>query len=358
MERYEPYASIDTAQHPVTDFGSREILYLSGDLSYVEPDFRVWAINNKKTRFKCWTGLLQTRESQAREDYNPCDSSLTSMADAQLGAQAILTVISLGTNLLTGTSVREVEVDKAKVLALLQQTNVLGQLKEQREAKKRLAYREEFSKAQTASALNAFIQRYSNNDPDGLVPKATANLAEASVNDYRTAFDSAQTSSVLNAFIQRYQTNDPDKLIPKAIERRDLALISERQAAEQQRQTNAQEVERIQKRLVDERRRVNAALQTPGTKVCASYLGTREEYAGLIVGNVPVTNKIPGTYIVTGFTEGFSVNRLQIRTGTIRHTNRTGTTVIINSPLTISGIGVTFQPGTVFWDDLGNWMPC
>lgn len=324
----------------------------------MEPDFQVVLINNKRNRFKCWTGLVHSRESQGREDYNPCDSSLTSTVDAQLGAQALLTVATLGMNVLTGTSIREVAVDQAKVLALLQQTNVLGQLKEQKEAKERLAYQEAFANARTATALNAFIQRYSNNDPDGLVPKATEKLTQASLNDYRMAFDAARSSSALNAFIHRYQTNDPDRLVPKAIERRDLALASERQAEEQQRKLSAQEAERNQKRLADERRKINAALQTPGTKICASYLGTRDEYLGVMVGHSPQTNKIPGTYIVTGFTEGISGNRLQIRTGSIRHTNRSGNTVIMNSPLTIGDIGVTLQPGTVFWDSVSNWTPC
>lgn len=350
--------SIDTAPRPVADFASREILYFSSDLSYVEPDFRVVLINNKRNRFKCWTGLVHSRESQGREDYNPCDSALTSTVDAQLGAQAILTVATLGMNVLTGTSIREVAVDQSKVIALLQQTNVLGQLKEQKEAKERQAYQDAFTNARTATALNAFIQRYSNNDPDGLVPKATEKLTQASLNDYRMAFDSAQSSSALNAFIQRYQTKDPGNLVPKAIERRDLALVSERQAEEQQRKLSAQEAERNQKRLADERRKINAALQTPGTKVCASYLGTRDEYVGVMVGNIPMTNKIPGTYIVTGFTEGVSGNRLQIRTGSIRHVNRSGTTVTMNSPLTIGDIGVTLQSGTVFWDNMSNWTPC
>lgn len=350
--------SIDTAPRPVTDFASREVLFFSSDLSYVEPDFRDSNINQKSKQFECWTGALQTSKSQHRSVYNPCDSSLTSTIDARLGTQAMLTVFSLGTNLLTGTTMRDVAVDQAKVIALLQQTNVLGQLKQQKEVKERLAYQEEFSKARTTNALNAFIQRYSNNDPDGLVPKATEKLAQASINDYRSAFDSAQSSSSLNTFIQRYQTNDPDKLIPKAIERRDLALASEQQAAEQQRQSNAREAERMQKLQADERRRFATALQTLGTKICASYQGTREEYVGVMMyGHIPLTDKIPGSYTVIGFTEGISGNRLQIRTGSIRHINRSGNAVMMNS-LTISEIGVTVQPGTVFWDNMSNWTPC
>lgn len=350
--------SIDTAPQPVADFATREILFFSGDLSYVEPDFRDGNINQKSKQFECWTGALQTSKSQHRTVYNPCDSSLTSTVDARLGTQAMLTVFSLGTNLLTGTTMRDVAVDQTKVLALLQQTNVLGQLKEQKEAKERQAYQDAFTNARTATALNAFIQRYSNNDPDGLVPKATEKLTQASLNDYRMAFDAAQSSAALNTFIQRYQTNDPDKLVPKAIERRDLALVSERQAAEQQRQSNAREAERMQKLQADERRRLATALQAPGTKICASYQGTREEYAGaMLFGHIPLTDKIPGSYTVIGFTEGISGNRLQIRTGSIRHINRSGNFVMMNS-LTISEIGVTVQPGTVFWDNMSNWTPC
>lgn len=346
---------ISTAAREIPDFSEREILYFSKDLSYVDPEFSDVAVDPKSGRFRCMTGVLRTKGDNHTSRYNPCQSSLTKTIDAKLGANATLAVASLGISLLTGTTVREMAVDKAGVLALVQQTDVLERLQKMNAAEELLAYQQAFNKAKSITALSAFITRYSNNDPEGLVAQAIERREIAVAKDYRGGLANASTSTTLDAYIQRYQGNDPYNLIPKAIERRDQLRIEERKVAENERLRRAADEEQRRKLEMESRNRMLAILKTPGTKICNGYDGLLERNLGAVTMYGPVTKKISGRYTVLAVTEGAAGSRLQFRVSTIYHTSTSGDTTTMNA-LTVGSN--TFQPGAVAWDDIANWSVC
>lgn len=235
-------AAVATTPPTLKDYSDSEILFFAKDLSLVDPDYRTGQVMSKTGQFSCSTGLLQPGTSQI---YEPCHSSLTSTTDAKLGTQAVLAVASLGISLVTGTTLREVGVDREKVLALIQQTDTFNRLQQLKREEELVEYRQAFQKAKSASALKAFIDRYSSNDPDGLVPQAIEKREIAKGSDYRNAFAVAKTSTALDVLIQQYQNNDPDNLIPKAIQRRDQLRIEEQRAGVERNQRQAIEAERM-----------------------------------------------------------------------------------------------------------------
>ncbi|SFM95271.1 hypothetical protein SAMN05660284_00088 [Formivibrio citricus] len=116
-------------------------------------------------------------------------------------------------------------------------------------------YRAEFRNAASSSELNGFIEKYKDNDPDGLVPQARKKIPAAQKYEreqerlaaikrakeereaYRTAFKNASSSSDLSAFVERYKNNDPEKLVPKARQKISAAQKRERdQSAKQERE--------------------------------------------------------------------------------------------------------------------------
>lgn len=343
-------SAIETRQLPVEKPADKEILFFSMGLDLVEPNFRDWELSKTTGQITCRSGMINKRNS-GRSSYNPCDSSLTSTIDAKVGTQAVLTVLSLGLNVLTGTGVRDVAVDKTKVLALLEETKALERVREKKAADDRQAYLNAFTNAKSSSALNAFIQRYTDNDPDELVPQAIELRDQAKANEYRRAFENATTVAALDAAIQRYQGNDPEGLISKALERRKLLYAAE------QKEAQIQAVKATYQQMVEAgrlRQRIDS-VKVIGTKICNSEIGVRHEYQGLIGPNGPVTRPVAGIIKVTGFTEGVSGDRVQIRAATIVHTNQTGNAVHSNS---YEFRGIRIAPGQIFWDEAANWAPC
>lgn len=93
-------------------------------------------------------------------------------------------------------------------------------------------YRTEFAKATTAPSLKHFIERYQDNDPEGLVQQARSKHPGQELDDYRAAFDRAMSTQVrednglgdpgifrkeaLHRFVESYRTNDPERLAMKA----------------------------------------------------------------------------------------------------------------------------------------------
>lgn len=343
-------ASIENRARQIDKLSNKEILFVSRDIREVEPDYRDGEISPKTTQFTCRSGMIN-QEKSGKRNYNPCDSSLTPTIDYKVGTQALLTVATLGLNVLTGTGVRDVAVDKTKVLALLQETKALDRVREEKAADDRRTYLDAFAKAKSTSALNAFIQRYSDNDPDGLVPQAIERRDLAKGNEYRRAFDNATTVAALDSFMQRYQGNDPDNLISKAMERRKVAL------AEEQKNKQREEAQAAYSQLVEagKQKQRLAAVRTIGTKICNSSTGTRNQYMGLVNPEGPVTRPVTGMIVITGFTEGHSGEKLQIRTASITHTDQYGK-VTNGDYYDLRGIRV--MPGNVFWDEAVNWRPC
>ena len=173
---------ISTKRPPVTDFSRQEVLVFSNSLRRVQPDFRTYIADSKNRKFLCWTGAFRTRNDNATTDYNPCESSLTSTSKFHLSEQVLLTVVTAGLYSATGTSSRDVVVDKEKVLALIQQTGVLDRLREKKASAKQerflSSYRTLFSTAKTSAQFDAFVQKYSDNDPENLIPQAVARREE------------------------------------------------------------------------------------------------------------------------------------------------------------------------------------
>lgn len=346
-------AAVDTAPATLKDYSNSEILFFTKDLSLVDPNYVIGQTNAKTGQFTCFTGALRPGSSQY---YDPCHSSLTSTTDAKLGTQAALAVASLGLSLLTATSMREVGVDKEKVLALIQQTDVLDRLKQLKRDEELAEYRQAFQKAKSASALKAFIDRYSSNDPDGLVPQAIEKREIVKGSDYRNGFAVAKTSMALDVLIQQYQDNDPDNLIPKAIQRRDQLRIEEQRAEVERRQRQAAESELMRQQEAERYRQKQIALRKIGTQVCKSIDGVWNKPTVIYTSTGRVTQPIPGTITVVGFTEGTSGSRVKILTRAVRHTTRDGESRSLDSYTDNNGGKIV--PDSVFWDDISNWTPC
>jgi hypothetical protein len=156
----------------VTDFSRQEVLYFSKDIKSVEPDFRTFIPAQSNGDFQCWTGVLRSRKANATTDYNPCESSLTTMSHFDTAAQVMFTTVTLGLFSATGTSSRQVVVDKEKVLGLIQETGTLEQLQKIKAELEISTYRKAFVSATTLDQLNEFINKYSGHDPENLIPNA------------------------------------------------------------------------------------------------------------------------------------------------------------------------------------------
>lgn len=120
------------------------------------------------------------------------------------------------------------EVDTEKLRQALDEANFFTMLAEASLSQ----YRTEFAKATTAPSLKNFINRYRDNDPDGLVQQARSKLPGQELEDYRAAFSRAMSTPIredngfgdpsifrkdaLRRFVDSYRTNDPERLVLKA----------------------------------------------------------------------------------------------------------------------------------------------
>ena len=107
-----------------TDIKNQEMLFLSPSLDKIAPAFAKQRFNDANQAFVCESGtkFVTGIDSTYRTHYNPCDSSLTSSSGkvgAAVLANSLLTVLSLGTNVVSGSSVFYVNTDKDKVAKLV-----------------------------------------------------------------------------------------------------------------------------------------------------------------------------------------------------------------------------------------------
>lgn len=178
---------ISTSRPAITDFSRQEVLLFSDDLGSIQPDFRTSKYNSKRDDFECWTGALRTRKDNATTDYNPCESSLTVTSNFNVVGNVAGHIFTLGLLLPTGMSSRNVVVDKEKVLSLLQQTGALDRVREKKVTVERerftKAYRNTFASAKMSSQFDAFVRKYSGNDPENLVPQAIMRRDELSLRE-------------------------------------------------------------------------------------------------------------------------------------------------------------------------------
>lgn len=153
----------------LNDINNEEVLVFSNDFTRVQPDYRDMKLGKPQEGFTCMTGILRGKQANARSDYNPCDSSLTSVQSLNVGANVALAVFSFGISAATGTSTRIVEVDPNKVVALLDETGALDSISTFRREKWLQNYRADFKKISSSKDVEHFIRSYSADDPDGLV---------------------------------------------------------------------------------------------------------------------------------------------------------------------------------------------
>lgn len=168
----------DPSQITETSKPNIEILHFSEDLKQVIPKFssanfvRYGSANERsydKSNYECSTMDFKDNDRPDKVGYNPCHSTLTKThVVGAIARNAFVTVFSLGTNLLVGSTLRVVSVDKDKVLSLIKQTNTWSKIKEYQLQE----YRSYLLNANNSRTYNAFINRYTANDPDNLIPQA------------------------------------------------------------------------------------------------------------------------------------------------------------------------------------------
>ena len=149
-----------------------ELLFLSEDLKYVSVEFSPLETSSleqaKAGRFICFVfGFDELKKKDFRP--NACNSDLTSSVEKLSNAakQAAGAIVTLGITTVAANSVRS--VDAVKVVAAMESARVIPRVKYYR-------YTKEFSAAQSSEQLQAFINRYRNDDPDGLVTKAESSF--------------------------------------------------------------------------------------------------------------------------------------------------------------------------------------
>jgi hypothetical protein len=118
-----------------SDIKNQEVLFVSPSLDKIAPAFAKQHFNDTNQAFVCESGtkFVTGIDSSYRAHYNPCDSSLTSGSGkigAAVLANSLLTVLSLGTNVVTGSSVFYVNTDKDKVAKLVVNSKLFQCLKE------------------------------------------------------------------------------------------------------------------------------------------------------------------------------------------------------------------------------------
>ncbi|WP_194726428.1 tetratricopeptide repeat protein [Noviherbaspirillum malthae] len=96
---------------------------------------------------------------------------------------------------------------------------------------------------------------------------------------------------------------------------------------------------------------------TAGTRVCNEADGSVNEYAGFVYQGQPQYRQVPGTVVVTGYSEGASAGKIQIRVASIVHRRRQapGKETAVNE---VTYNNALLRPNSVFWDDLRSWKPC
>jgi len=165
----------------ITDHKKSEVIFFSNDLTFAQPDFRTFKFDDKSSSFICFKGALRTDRDNATNDYNPCDSSLTSVSSYNLGSQAFLAVASFGLSAVTGTTIINVTTDEEKLISLITKTNSLELIAKRRKNDEYEKYLKDYSAAASIQLLNEFIRIHASNDPNQLIPAARDKIAQLTI---------------------------------------------------------------------------------------------------------------------------------------------------------------------------------
>lgn len=181
---------VDTERTIFKDGFDGEALYFSSDLKFAQPDYQKFGILSanevsKDKTILCIEGTLSALKPF--RGYNACRSTLTKAAS--IAENALIAAVGFPI-LATGSVPRVVIVDDEKVATLIQQTSALQAVKNKiselnREKEKDLAaqerekYKNTFARAVSVDQWDDFIRKYTDNDPDRLVPLAIERRAVA-----------------------------------------------------------------------------------------------------------------------------------------------------------------------------------
>lgn len=242
------------------DKKNQEILIFSPNLQTVEPYYSKYATvlpNSYHILPHSGTRYYQCMPAQSdkRPLFNPCDSSFSSITNVGTGVavNALLGVFTLGIGTLAaGGAMTDYEVDDVAVQKVLDATdaiNVMTAFKIQAvEANRLKAYRLALQRAESTGSLRQFIEKYRNNDPENLVSEAQTKLAGVEEKEkadalfrYRKEFQTAETVYGFQSFIDNYSQNDPDKLVPKAQSKLNVLLAQEKIGEEKARRAQIEE---------------------------------------------------------------------------------------------------------------------
>ena len=286
------------------------------------PDYQRYARSSGQgngEKWSCYHGILPQSYRQ-QHTYAICASNLTK--DVTPNITPIGHVVVGAMELLMLSKFNDVAVDQGKVLDAVTSSGAI-KIAEQDVASEQLsAYRHAYQNATTSFQLESFIERYKNNDPDGLVPLAEKRLPDLVAQekaDYEHAFETASSESDYEAFINRYSLNDPDTLVPKAQEK-----INEIRIA------MATQVKQI------------------GQSVCKI----------INVTGGPMIRTSTGLLFyasfarISGYTEKFSGDRVQIRINTIQELDSSGN--LMGNVDQVDG-PVVYKSDAIIWDDATNW---
>ncbi|BBO99606.1 hypothetical protein [Sulfuriferula nivalis] len=163
-------------------------------------------------------------------------------------------------------------------------------------------------------------------------------------------------TAMLSQLIEKFKNNDPDNLIPKAKERL-AALISEqkKQMAEQEAQQTRQAAAAASLKLWHQEHR------HIGDQICNVAGGTYDEYTGIVSYGKGEYRKIEGINRIVGFVENISGKRIQIRISGINFTGLAlyGRKVDVNiDELHNFNGGSSLKINNIIWDDIYNWNDC
>lgn len=250
-----------------------------------------------QTECSCAKGVFgETRE---KHGYQLCTSEFKTVSGGAINA--LSTILGTAQGLVVGTTSVVYRVDMNALLAATRETGLLDMINAK--------FYQDYYVANFSSSKGAVdkLQKFikvattSGYDPDRLVPEAEKQISELKekaaiekkekqLQAYRRSFDTATTSSDIRTFIQRYTDNDPDLLIPKANEKLRIAEAADAREAERQREVERKEAEHQRKVAQAEAKRLTEwqnSLKVGDDTNCGPVL---ERKAALIKVYFPVEN--------------------------------------------------------------------
>lgn len=157
--------SIDSTPISNRDNNDQEVLFINRSLRSIAPSFDSGMYTGDRT--EC-VPLAQMRE---RKRYWLCNSYFSSI---EIGMSMGRNIVSCALTLCLGAGIWE-ELDRGKIQQVVIESDLLNIVKKRIAAEDRSDYLAMFSNAlmsNDSGQLEAFIGRYRNNDPDGLVSRA------------------------------------------------------------------------------------------------------------------------------------------------------------------------------------------